>query len=196
MEPFIALITMFGGNFAPRGWNMCLNQQLSIAQNSALFSLLGTTFGGDGQTTFALPDLRGRVPVGTGQGSGLPNFSLGEIGGTTTITLTITQMPAHNHTANGNGLVVSQSASTAAATTNIPGNTLVPAKLPTIGGGPSASAINGYAPQDNSTNLASSQVSGTLVTNIAGGSQPFSLMQPYIAMNYIIAMEGIYPSRN
>ncbi len=122
---------------------------------------------------FALPDLRGRVPVGTGTGPGLPNIVLGELSGTPSTTLLITNMPAHNHIASGTGLVVSQSASTAAATTNIPGSTLVPAQLPTIGGGPSATTIEGYAPQDNSATLAQSQVSGTLTTNIAGGSQPF-----------------------
>jgi microcystin-dependent protein len=196
MEPFIALITMFGGNFAPRGWSFCQGQILSIAQNTALFSLLGTTFGGNGQTTFQLPDLRGRVPLGTGQGPGLPLYNLGEMSGTPTTTLLITNMPAHNHIATAANLTVAQSASTAAATTNIPGNTLVPAVLPTIGGGPSATTIKGYAPQDNSTTLASSQVTGTVNVGIAGGSQPFSIMQPYLGMNYIIAVEGIFPSRN
>jgi microcystin-dependent protein len=196
MEPLLALITMFGGNFAPRGWAFCQGQLFSIAQNTAVFSLLGTTFGGDGQTTFALPDLRGRVPVGTGTGPGVPNIDLGQISGSATVTLLITNMPSHVHTASGNGLTVAQSASTAAATTSIPGSTLVPATLPVIGGGPSATAIKGYAPQDNSTTLAPGNVSGNLTTNIAGGSQPFSIMQPYLGMNYIIALEGIFPSRS
>ncbi|WP_205510666.1 phage tail protein [Longitalea arenae] len=195
-NPLIAQINLFGGNFAPRSWAFCQGQLLSIAQNTALFSLLGTTYGGNGQTTFALPDLRGRVPIGTGQGPGLPNYTQGEMAGTPTTTLLITNMPAHNHTASGNTLTVSLSASTAAGTTNIPGNTVVPAKLPTIGSGPSASNINGYAPQDNSASFAASPVSGNITTNIAGGSQPFSIMQPYLAMNYVIALEGIYPSRN
>ena len=192
----MAMIIMFGGNFAPRSWAFCQGQILSIAQNTALFSLLGTTFGGNGQTTFALPDLRGRVPVGTGQGPGLPSINLGEISGAPTTTLLITNMPAHNHTAIPASLTVAQSASTAAATTNIPGNGLVPAVLPTIGGGPSATTIKGYAPQDNTATLAASAVTGTISVGIAGGSQPFSIMQPYTGMNYIIAMEGIYPSRN
>lgn len=195
MEPFIAWITMFGGNFAPRGWAFCQGQILSIAQNTALFSLLGTTFGGNGQTTFQLPDLRGRVPLGTGQGPGLPAYNLGEMAGTPTTTLLITNMPAHNHTAVPN-LTTAQSASTAAGTTNTPGSGLVPATLPTIGGGPGGTTIKGYAAQDNTATLASSGVSGTIAIGIAGGSQPFSIMQPYLGMNYIIALEGIYPSRN
>ncbi|WP_261387635.1 phage tail protein [Chitinophaga pinensis] len=137
-EPFIAAIVMFGGNFAPRSWALCWGQILSIAQNTALFSLLGTTFGGNGQTTFALPDLRGRVPVGTGQGPGLPNVNLGEIAGEPSHTLIITEMPAHNHVATAGAMVASPSASTAAGTTNTPGPGLVPAAIPRIGSGPAA----------------------------------------------------------
>ena len=196
MEPFIALITMFGGNFNPRGWAFCQGQILSIAQNTALFSLLGTTYGGNGQTTFALPDLRGRVPLGTGQGPGLPPYNLGEMAGTPTTTLLITNMPAHTHAVDTSTFQVTPSASTAAGTTNIPGSTLVPAQLPTIGGGPSATTIKGYAPKDNTATLASGTISGNIIIGSAGGSQPFSNMQPYLGMNYIIAIEGIYPSRN
>jgi microcystin-dependent protein len=194
-QPLMAAIILFGGNFAPRNWAFCWGQILSIAQNTALFSLLGTTFGGNGQTTFGLPDLRGRFPLGTGQGPGLPYINLGEMAGTTTTTLLITNMPAHNHIASPN-LTVAQSASTAAATTNIPGSGLVPATLPTIGGGPSATTIKGYAAQDNTATLAASGVSGTITIGIAGGSQPFSIMNPYLGMNFIIATQGIFPSRN
>src|SRR5512132_2979097 len=101
MEGYIAEIRLFAGNFAPRGCAFCQGQILSIAQNTALFSLLGTTYGGNGQTTFALPDLRGRVPVGTGQGPGLPSVQLGELSGEPTHTLIITEMPAQNHGVNG-----------------------------------------------------------------------------------------------
>ncbi|HEY1201076.1 MAG TPA: tail fiber protein, partial [Niastella sp.] len=186
---------LFSGNFAPRSWALCWGQILSIAQNTALFSLLGTTFGGNGQTTFALPDLRGRMPLGTGQGPGLPNINLGEIAGTTSTTLLINNMPAHNHTATPS-LTYAQSASTAAATSNTPGNTLVPAVLPTIGGGPSATTIKGYAAQDNTTTLASTGISGTIAIGLTGGTQPFSIMNPYLGMNFIIATQGIFPSRN
>src|SRR3954468_23228168 len=96
-EPFLGEIRMFGGNFAPRGWAFCNGQILSIAQNTALFSLLGTTYGGNGQTTFGLPDLRGRVAVSAGQGPGLSNYSLGELAGSESVTLTSANMPAHNH---------------------------------------------------------------------------------------------------
>src|SRR4051812_4210500 len=98
-EPFLAEIVMFAGNFAPRGWAFCNGQILSIAQNTALFSLLGTTYGGNGQTTFSLPDFRGRSPVGTGQGPGLATIDLGEVSGAEAVTLLTTQMPVHTHTA-------------------------------------------------------------------------------------------------
>lgn len=172
-EPFIAEIRMFAGNFPPRGWAFCQGQILSIAQNTALFSLLGTTYGGNGQTTFALPDLRGRVPVGTGQGPGLPSVNLGEISGSPTHTLIITEMPAHNHS-------VMVPASSAIGTLDAPANGSVPAA--------SNQRSAQFAPSGNV------QLSAT--AGISGGSQPFSIMQPYLGMNYIIAMEGIYPSRN
>src|SRR5215212_9817165 len=103
MEGYIAEIRLFAGNFAPRGWAFCAGQILSIASNTALFSLLGTTFGGNGQTTFGLPDLRGRVAVGPGQGPGLPSYDLGQMAGETTHTLIINEMPAHNHQAQAAG---------------------------------------------------------------------------------------------
>lgn len=165
-EPFLGSIILFGGNFAPRGWAFCNGQLLPIAQNTALFSLLGTTYGGNGQTTFALPDLRSRVPVHFGQGPGLSSYSLGQSAGAETITLTQAEMPAHAHT---------QPASNANQTTNRP-NGAVPAK-----GGVYAGATDG------------SQLDPTTPV---GGSQPHSNLQPYLAMNYIIALEGIYPSRN
>lgn len=196
METLMAFIALFGGNFAPRGWMFCQGQILSIAQNSALFSLLGITYGGNGQTTFALPDLRGRAPIGAGQGPGLPPYQYGQLGGAPTTTLLITNMPAHNHLATVNGLQATPAASTAAATTNIPGPSLVPAVLPRIGSGPSATSIKGYAPADNTTTLAAGTVTGSVTIEVAGGSQPFSIQNPYLAMNYIIAVEGIFPSRN
>src|SRR4051794_10683767 len=101
-EPFIGEVIMFAGNFAPRGWALCQGQLLSIAQNTALFSILGTTYGGNGQTTFALPDLRGRVPLGQGQGPGLSSYVLGEVAGNENVTLISTQMPQHNHLLNCN----------------------------------------------------------------------------------------------
>jgi microcystin-dependent protein len=165
-EPFIGSIVLFAGNFAPRGWAFCNGQILSIAQNTALFSILGTTYGGNGQTTFALPDLRGRVPVSQGQGPGLSNYSLGETAGVESVTLLQQQMPTHTHT---------QPASNGQQTTNRP-NGAVPAQ-----GGVYASAGDGSALDP---------------TSPAGGSQPHENRPPYLALNYIIALEGIFPSRN
>jgi microcystin-dependent protein len=193
MEAFLALICAFGGNFAPRGWAICIGQLLPIAQNTALFSLLGTTYGGDGVTTYGLPDLRGRAPIGTGQNPTGSNFVIGQFSGTEQATLTISNIPLHNHPVDAN-LVVTPSASTAVATTATPGPTLVPAVLPTIGGGPSATPIKGYAVKNGSTTLAADTVSGSV--GFAGGGLPFGTMNPYLAVTYIIATTGIFPSRN
>jgi microcystin-dependent protein len=177
--PFIAEIVMFAGNFAPRGWAFCQGQIMSISQNTALFSLLGTTYGGNGQTTFALPDLRGRVPVGTGQGPGLPAVNLGQMSGEPTHTLIITEMPAHNHTVATQANV----SSAAGNSTNPSGN------FPAV----STTRDNVYANASNAT-MNASAVQTTI--GVAGGSQPHNNMQPYLGMNYIIAVEGIFPSRN
>lgn len=174
-EPFLAGIIMFAGNFSPRGWAFCQGQILSIAQNTALFSLLGTTFGGNGQTTFALPDLRGRTPVGTGQGPGLPNVDLGEQAGEPTHTLIITEIPQHVHT-------VTQGGNT---TDSNPNATKSP-----------ANAYPGYSDGGPLYAPASNASLAPLTCGIAGGSQPHNNMQPYLGMNFIIAIEGIYPSRN
>lgn len=169
-EPFLAQITLFAGNFAPRGWAFCDGQILPIAQNTALFSILGTTYGGNGQTTFALPDLRGRVPIGPRQGPGLSFYDLGEVGGVESVTLTNNEMPAHNH-AGVNG------ANSGQGTSNRPGN-----RFPARGGS--------YA------DTADTALGGGAGGGIAGGSQPHGNRQPYLGLNYIIALEGIFPSRN
>lgn len=179
MEGYIAEIRLFAGNFAPRGWAFCQGQILSIAQNTALFSLLGTTFGGNGTTTFALPDLRGRVPIGPGQGPGLPSYTLGQMAGEPTHTLIQTEMPAHNHTSQ--------------VQVNVSSNT-----------GVTRDPIDNFLAASGSGNIYDTASDGsrmnanaTQVTiGIAGGSQPHNNMQPYNAINYIICMEGIYPSRN
>lgn len=196
MEPYLALICIFGGNFEIRGWAFCQGQLLPISQNTALFSLLGTTYGGNGQTTFSLPDLRGRAPIGIGQGPGLSNYVQGQSGGHESTTLLITNMPQHTHTADVSGLTVAPSASTANGTTNIPAAGLVPAQVPVIGSGPSSITMMAYGAQDNSTTLAPAKVSGNVTIGPAGGNQPFSIQNPYIAMNYLIALQGIFPGRN
>ena len=174
-EPFLAEIVMFAGNFAPRGWAFCQGQILSIAQNTALFSLLGTTYGGNGQTTFALPDLRGRVPVGTGQGLGLPTINLGEVSGAATATLLTTNLPAHTHGVN------------AASTAPSPA-------LPSPSGNLLGPAARGAPPIFAPAGGGSVQMQAGMIAP-TGGGQPFSIMQPYLGMNFIIAIEGIFPSR-
>lgn len=168
MEPFIGQIQLFGFGWAPRGWAVCNGQLLAINTNTALFSLLGTTYGGNGQTTFGLPDLRGRVPLGLGQGPGLGNYDLGQAAGTETVTLTAAQMPVHNHPMGGSGTASSKS----------PAN-LAPAFT---------SAAASYGAPDGTP------MSGTFCGN-QGGSQPHDNRQPYLTMCYCIATEGIYPSR-
>lgn len=196
MEPYLASLLLFGGNFAIRGFQLCYGQIISIAQNTALFSLLGTTYGGNGQTTFALPDLRGRAPIGTGNAPGLGNYDLGQIAGTTSTTLTINNMPAHTHVADISTLAVAPQASTAAGTTNTPGPGLVPAVAPSIGSGPGAAQVKNFAAKDGTTTLFPSAVSGNVVIGPTGGTQPFSIQNPYLAMSWLIATEGIFPSRN
>jgi len=176
MEGYIAEIRLFAGNFAPRGWAFCQGQILSINSNTALFSLLGTTYGGNGQTTFALPDLRGRTAVGPGQGPGLPAVNLGEVSGEPTHSLIITEMPAHNHQAQAQGN------SSAGDSSSPNGNTWAT----------STTRDNIYINAAPNGPMAAN----TVTIGIAGNSQPHNNMQPYLGMNYIICMEGIYPSRN
>lgn len=165
-EPFLGEIRLFPYNFAPRGWAFCQGQIMSIAQNTALFSLLGTTYGGNGQTTFALPDLRGRVAVSSGEGPGLSPYDLGEVTGTENVTLLSTQLPAHTH---------AQPVSNAASSSSRP---------------------NGNVPSSGGSYTTPSDGGSFAPTTPAGGNQPFSITQPLLALNYCIALEGIFPSRN
>lgn len=176
MDSYIAMIMMFAGNFAPRGWMFCHGQILSIAQNTALFSLLGTTYGGNGQTTFALPDLAGRVPVGTGQGPGLSYVSLGDRGGVDTMALTQAHLPTHSHVVHARLPVSASNARVSSPVTNVL----------------AVSADEIYAPASAATDT----MEVTAEVGPAGGGLPFSLMQPYLGMNFVICVEGIYPSRN
>ncbi len=178
MEGTIGEIRMFAGTFSPRTWAFCNGQLISIAQNTALFSILGTTYGGNGQTTFGLPDFQGRVAVGTGTGPGLPNVQLGEKAGTNNVTLTTAQMPAHNHQVVGN--ITPQAATDGALVTDPSGKYTGPGAFYT-----GATDLVAMAP-----------IAVNLPTTIAGNSQPVSIMQPYLGMNYIICMFGIFPSRD
>jgi len=175
-EAFLGEIRIFAGNYTPAGWALCEGQLLPIAQNTALFSILGTMYGGDGKTNFALPDLRGRVVVAFGQGPGLSPYQQGQVGGAESEKLTAAQMPAHSHAVGA----------TEAATTNDPKGA-VPAKA--VGAGvTSAPHIYGAAPSGTAMNAS--------MIGASGGGQPVSVMQPYLVINYIIALQGIYPSRN
>lgn len=165
-EPFLAEIRICPFNFAPKGWAMCNGQQMPINQNQALFSLLGTTFGGNGQTTFALPDFRGRMPVHVGNG-----INQGQQGGQEAVTLSQFNLPAHTHAINGRSAV---------ASTGAPGGATVGAK------GRFGRDVLG--PADGSATLADATVSNV------GGSQAHNNMQPYLALNFIIALQGIFPS--
>ncbi len=178
MEGTIGEIRMFAGNFAPRTWAFCNSQLLPIAQNTALFSILGTTYGGNGQTTFGLPDFRGRVAVGTGTGPGLPNVQLGEISGSPTVTLTTANMPAHTHSLTGS--ITPQAATDGTLTSDPSGRYIGPGSF--------------FAAAGDNVNMAS--VPNNLAIGVNGGSQPFSTAQPYLGMNYIICMFGIFPSRD
>jgi microcystin-dependent protein len=173
-SPYLSEIKMWGLNFAPRGWARCNGALLSIAQNTALFSLLGTTYGGNGQTTFALPDMRSRVAVGEGQGPGLGNYTLGQQAGTESVTLTTGNLPAHAHSH-------SQPAVSAAGSSAAPGTG---ARLAASRG------ILAYSTAAADTSLAPSN------TGIAGSSLPVSIVQPYLVLNFCIATQGIFPSRN
>ncbi len=177
MDEFIGVIKIFAGNFAPRGWAFCNGQLVSINQNQALFAILGTTYGGDGRTTFALPDLRGRAPIHFGQGPGLSNLTLGQVGGFENVTLNINQIPAHNHPLNVND---------ANATVHKPTNTTVVAAPVDVNTDPAS----GYSAVAPNTQLAPNSI------GVAGGSQPHENRPPYLAINYIICLEGIFPSRN
>ena len=167
-SPFIGLIVQFGGNFAPRGWALCNGQILPIAQNTALFSILGTTYGGNGQTTFALPDLRSRVPVHSGQGPGLSSYALGQAGGQENVTLTASQLASHTHPLSASSNPTSKN----------PANNYI-----------SATGALAFGTTDDVTMNPGS-------IDPSGGNQPHNNIQPYLTINFIICLEGIFPSRN
>jgi microcystin-dependent protein len=165
--PFLSEIKIMSFNYAPKGWALCNGQLLPINQNQALFSLLGTTYGGNGQTNFALPNLQGEVPIHEGDG-----HTLGETGGTESVTVSIQQLPTHSHVAN---------ATTATATTNVPGNTLLLAQ---------STSSQLYTGAANPVTMAPNSLASV------GGSQPHNNMMPYLVLNFCIALQGIFPSQN
>lgn len=177
MEGTMAEIRMFAGNLTPKNWAFCNGQILSISSNQALFSLLGTTYGGDGINTFALPNFQSRVPVGAGHGPGLSLYTQGQLGGTENTTMQINQMPYHTHGITGT-LKVGDGADTTSPADAYPGS-------------PSAAI---YAGSVDTNTLAANSVTGQ--TTPSGSGQPFSIVQPYIGMQYVICLYGIFPSRS
>lgn len=170
--PFLGQISMFGFSFAPRGWAFCNGSLQSIAQNDALYALLGTFYGGDGIQTFGLPDFRGRIPIHNGTGAGLSTYVIGQLSGVESVTLTINQTPLHTHALNGTA---------AAATATNPGNLL----LATTSG-----------PTLYLEDTPSAGLNGASIGLSGGGSQPHDNTQPYLCVNFCIAVEGVFPSRN
>ena len=179
MDPFIGEIRAVGFSFAPRGWALCQGQLMPINQNTALFALLGTTYGGDGRTTFALPDLRSRLIVQPGQGPGLSNYSLGQVSGSETVTLNTNQMPAHTHTLSG----VTVNANSAAGTVAAPaGNVLG-----------SNTSVQHYAASPDAQ-MAAGSVSG--ITTLAGSGTAHANTMPSLGLYYVIALQGVFPQRS
>ena len=173
-DPFVAEIRIFGGNFAPKGWALCNGQLMPISQNTALFSLLGTTYGGDGKSNFALPNLQGCAPMQQGQGQGLSLRDLGETGGEQTVTLLQSEMPAHSHTA--------LAASTGGGETSPQNNAW-------------ASGLKGHPPAFVPSNPQTNAQMNPFGTSIAGGSLPHNNMPPYLGLTFIIALQGVFPPR-
>lgn len=177
-EPFLGEIRFFGFNFAPMGWAFCQGQLMPITQNEALFSLIGTLYGGDGQRTFGIPDLRGRVPMGFGQGPGLSSHVIGEIAGTESVALSTQNLPQHNHMVN---------VSPVTANTNVPtGNYLAETEAGTSRAPVPALGYSNTAP--------TAQLAPNTVSYI-GGNQPVYNLQPYLVGNFCIALQGIFPNR-
>lgn len=177
-QPYIGQILMFGGNFAPAGWALCAGQLLPISENETLFNLIGTTYGGDGQENFALPNLQGRVPLHMGQGSGLSSYIIGETGGVESVTLTTQQIPTHNH------LVTSITGNTSGNTSTPSGSTILSDEAQS----PANSAFT-YVPLGGTQTTLGSQTIG-----IAGGSQPHENLQPLLVINFVISLFGVFPS--
>jgi microcystin-dependent protein len=169
-QAYLGEIRLFAGTFAPQDWALCNGQLLAISENDALFNLLGTTYGGDGESTFALPDLQSRIPIHVGTGAGLPSYVIGQNGGVETVTLTAQQVAAHTHMLQ---------ASSAAATTRSPAN-----------------AVPALADREVYNSGTTLVTGGTDALGSTGGSQPHDNIGPYLALTFIIALEGIFPSQN
>ena len=195
MEGTIGEVRLFAGNFAPRSWAFCEGQLLAISSNTALFSILGTTYGGDGRTTFALPDLRGRVPLGPGNGPGLTSYREGQKGGAETVTLNVTQMPSHNHATTNQNLSITLVGNSANGSTADPGGKYLARSVKDEGRGNFEDIFTYSETQDN-TPISGATISGQVTTLNNGGNQSHTNMQPFLAIYYIICLQGIFPSRS
>ncbi len=191
-DPFLGQIQQFGFNFPPQGWAQCGGQLLSIAQNTALFALVGTQYGGNGQTTFGLPDLRGRSAINQGQGPSLSNYVIGQTGGTENVTLSTAQLPSHTHPVTNNpaGMNASSSKATAQSPTTgaIFGRSVdnTGTLLPLI-----------YLPAGTTPNVALGlNIAGSIQVGNTGSGTPVSVLSPFLVVNFSIALQGIFPSRN
>jgi len=176
-QPYLGQIIMFGGNFAISGWAACSGQLMAISQNAALFAILGTTFGGNGTSTFGIPDLRSRVPVGMGQGLGLSSYVLGEQTGTENVTILYNNMPSHSHLVN--------------AVSNTAANNTKPSGLLLA-----QSAIRQGIASDVYSNAASDSTLAANAIQSAGGNVPIAIIQPVLCVNFLIALVGVFPTRN
>ncbi|MEP6653657.1 MAG: tail fiber protein [Myxococcales bacterium] len=182
-DPFVAEIRIFPYNFAPKGWAACDGQLLPISQNTALFSLLGTMYGGNGITTFALPDLRGRIPLQAGQGAGLSSYTQGQTGGSDTVTLLPTNLPSHTHAVNALDAGGSAMASASPASTTVFGPSQARARS------------TGYATPTSASAPPPATMNASAVAS-TGDSQPHSNLSPYVTFTFCIALQGIFPSRS
>lgn len=211
MEVFIGTILQFGFSFAPSQWSFAQGQTIGISQNQALFALIGTNFGGNGSTTFQLPDLRGRVVIGQGQGPGLPVYTVGEVGGLDNVSLNISNLPSHTHPATftpsggGGGTAVTVQALTGVPTASLTNSPAQGSFLANASPSAGAGAVKIYAPAGSGTAVNLGGVSGgggggitggTVTNANVGNNLPFSIVQPYIVLNPCIALFGIFPSRN
>jgi microcystin-dependent protein len=176
--PYVGEIRMVGFNFAPANWALCDGQVLAISQNTELFALIGTTYGGDGQSTFQLPDLQGRVPINQGQGPGLSPFSIGQLAGSETVALFAAQLPQHGHSLQANG--------NAASSANPSGDYLARGSIPSLPSG----GVPVYAPASAAAAMNAGSIAGS------GASQPHDNMMPFQCVNFIISLFGVFPSQN
>ncbi|KAF2082460.1 phage tail protein [Flavobacterium sharifuzzamanii] len=179
MDGTMSEIRLFAPNFAPKNWAFCSGQLLNVSTNQALFSLLGTTYGGNGVNTFALPDFRGRIPAGTGAGLGVTQFPLGAVMGSNNVTALLSNLPMHNHAATGSFTMSSYSdtGDSSSATNN------------------NLAILQGLY-SDKAANASLKSIVPTITVNLTGNTQPISVQQPYLGLNYIICLQGVYPSRN